>query len=96
MIDTSKLYKNIEDVVYESQVKLGYEKRKVVFYYPLEALNNLLCADYNEKQMQEFLELYFVQQNNRNYGVDFIVTHKKEQFCIEVSEQFVEKVHLEY
>lgn len=45
-IKTEQLIKNIVDQIKEAQIKLGYVKEAVRFYYPLSSLNALLDTDF--------------------------------------------------
>lgn len=78
---------NITDVIQEAQMKLGYEKKPISFFYPLEALNHLLEVDLSISQMEHVLENY-VSDTACPFG-RIEITHKAERFCITVPKEGV-------
>ncbi|MBQ3665254.1 MAG: DUF3877 family protein [Lachnospiraceae bacterium] len=45
------LIKNITDQIKEAQVKLGYAKETMRFYYPVSSLNEILGTDYPDEKI---------------------------------------------
>ena len=54
-ITSDKLSVNIIDQIVEAQLKLGYTKEKMTFYYPLTSLNKLLNKSF--KTVEECVEI---------------------------------------
>ena len=47
-METGILIKNIIDQIKEAQIKLGYIKEKMRFYYPLSSVNSMLCTEFDD------------------------------------------------
>lgn len=47
-MNEDKLVKNLIDQIKEAQIKLGYVKEVLRFYYPVSSLNNILGVDYQD------------------------------------------------
>lgn len=45
-MNTEKLVKNIIDQIKEAQIKLGYMRESMRFYYPLSSINSMLDMDF--------------------------------------------------
>ena len=54
-----KLERNIQDMIAEQQIKLGYLEESVRLYYPLESLNGLLGVAHDAPEMVSLLGKFF-------------------------------------
>ena len=86
-----RLEQNIQDVIKEEQIKLGYRKETIRLYYPLSSLNHLLKADCDEEGMTEVLKEFGAYTNSR-FG-ELKVTHQGERFCLMLAPEASEYVH---
>ena len=63
-INKENLIKNITDQIKEAQIKLGYAKETLRFYYPVSSLNAILGTDYQDEHvMAEDLDRSMVFKN---------------------------------
>ncbi|MBQ4530817.1 MAG: DUF3877 family protein [Lachnospiraceae bacterium] len=90
-LDFESLKKNLFDVIKESQIKLGYAKTSIGFYYPLESLNRLLNSDLDEAGMSQVLK-EFAAFSEKELG-KILISCKNTRFCIRIPEEGVEYVH---
>ena len=86
-----RLEKNLIDIIKEEQAKLGFRKEEIRLYYPLISLNHFFEADDDVDEMQTRLE-QFPEEVKKKLG-DICVTHKKDRFCLHISEQGSVYVH---
>ncbi len=75
-----KLERNIQDMIAEQQIKLGYLEESVRLYYPLESLNGLLGVAHDAPEMVSFLGKFFHDAREK-YGV-VEVTEMDGRFCL--------------
>lgn len=75
-----RLEKNIQDMIAEQQIKLGYLEESVRLYYPLESLNGLLGVEHDEREMASLLEKFFYDARQK-YG-EVEVTEENGRFCL--------------
>ena len=85
------LEKNIQDVVAEQQLKLGYLEETLRLYYPLASLNGLMGSQCSAKEMKEQLNEFF-QSVQGKYG-EVGVTEEDGRFCLLLPPQAGEYVH---
>ena len=90
-MDYTRLKNNIIDSIKEEQVKLGYRKETIRFYYPLSSLNRYLNSDLDAKGMQAELE-HFAAGLTGDLG-ETGISHTGDRFCIRLSETATEWVH---
>lgn len=90
-LDFESLKKNLIDVVKESQIKLGYTRTSIGFYYPLESLNRLLNSDLNEEAMNQLLQEFAGFAKNELGNIS--ISRNNARFCIRIPEEGVEYVH---
>lgn len=90
-MDYTRLVKNIQDVIKEDQVKLGFRSETIRLYYPLQSLNRLLKTELDDLQMQEELN-GFCKIVKLNLG-EVQVSHNKERFCFLIPPAGVNYVH---
>ena len=85
------LKKNLIDVTKEAQIKLGYTKTPIGFYYPLESINRLLDSDLDEESMSEVLQQFAIFVKNELGNIS--ISRENKRFCIKIPEEGVEFVH---
>lgn len=90
-LDLEALEQNLTDLVKESQIKLGYTKESIGFYYPLESLNRLLDSNLGIEDMMEALQQFSVSVRDTLGQIQ--VTQKAGRFCIRIPAEGVEYVH---
>lgn len=90
-LDFASLKKNLFDVIKESQIKLGYAKTSIGFYYPLESLNRLLNVALDEAGMSQVLQEFAVFSENELGKL--LISSKNNRFCIRIPEKGIEYVH---
>lgn len=90
-LDFASLKKNLFDVIKESQIKLGYAKTSIGFYYPLESLNRLLDSELDEAGMSQVLQEFADFSENELGKV--LISSKNTRFCIRIPEEGIEYVH---
>ncbi len=54
-MDFTKLEKNLSDVIYEAQLKIGYGSHTMSMNYPLDSLNRLLGTNVGTDEMKKLL-----------------------------------------
>ena len=86
-----RLEQNIQDVIKEEQIKLGYQKETIRLYYPLSSLNHLLKTDCDEGGMAEVLK-EFGEYTDSRFG-ELKVTHQAGRFCLVLAPEASEYVH---
>lgn len=86
-----KLEKNIQAVIAEQQMKLGYMQEKIRLYYPLESLNGLLERKYSASEMLCQLEKFFATVKER-YG-EVEITEQNGRFCLLLPPKAGEYIH---
>ena len=93
-LDFLSLKNNLIEVTKEAQIKLGYTKDSIGFYYPLASLNSLLDSDLDEKAMCEALQEFsvFAQKELGNISI----SREKKRFCIKIPKEGVEYVYKTY
>lgn len=87
----SRLEKNIEDIIKEEQIKLGYRREAIRLYYPLKSLNLFLKTDYDIKQMHISLRAFCDIVEPKFGRVN--ITNEGERFCFFLPPQASEYVH---
>ena len=88
---TDRLERNIIEVIEEGQIKLGYREETIRLYYPLSSLNGFLGTALDAKGMQEALEAFALQAQERLGGIQ--VSRRGERFCLAVPPQGAAYVH---
>ncbi len=86
-----RLERNVQDMIAEQQIKLGYLEESVRLYYPLESLNGLLGEEYNDLEMASLLEKFFYAAREK-YG-EVEVTEEDGRFCLCLPPQAGKYVH---
>lgn len=86
-----KLAANIEDVMLEQQIKLGYRDEPVRLYYPLSSLNHFFGDEVLAEEMQARLQ-DFLTVKQAIFGKSR-VTHKGNRFCFFLTEEVSAYVH---
>lgn len=86
-----KLAANIEDVMLEQQIKLGYRDEPVRLYYPLSSLNHFFGDEVSAEEMQIRLQ-DFLTTAQPIFG-ESRVTHKGDRFCFFLTEEASAYVH---
>lgn len=90
-MDFTRLTRNVEEMIAEQQLKLGYMKESVRLYYPLDSLNSLMTAECNGDEMQKILCRYFSSCEEK-YG-KIQITRQNERFCLIFPPETGEYVH---
>ena len=85
------LKKNLIDVTIESQIKLGYTKTTIGFYYPMESLNSLLDSSLDVEGMSQALQ-EFKNTVKKELG-NISISRDHTRFCIQIPKEGVEYVH---
>lgn len=76
-----RLSHNLEDMIKEQQIKLGFDKETVRLYYPLSSLNHLLNVSLsNESRMNEMLADFCDYTAETLSDLDF--SNDGDRFCI--------------
>lgn len=86
-----RLEQNMQAVIAEQQIKLGYLEEKIRLYYPLASLNGLLEMECTVSEMMGKLEEFFTSVEEK-YGKTE-VTEKEGRFCFLLSSQAGKYVH---
>lgn len=86
-----RLDKNIQAVIAEQQIKLGYLEEKIRLYYPLASLNGLLETECTSSQMRKILDDFSADVEEK-YG-KIVVTEKEGRFCFLLPSQAGKYVH---
>ncbi|MGN0346588.1 MAG: DUF3877 family protein [Lachnospiraceae bacterium] len=87
-----RLYQNIMDQIQEAQLKLGYCKETMRFFFPLSSLNAILQTKENSLQEMEQALLSNKDWNNSPLGQLHLLRHK-ERLEIVVPPEGVAYVH---
>lgn len=85
------LQRNLIDVIKESQIKLGYARETIGFYYPLDSLNGILGCNLDETGMSLALQEFCVFAQNTLGHISVSRNHTR--YCIRIPEEGVEYVH---
>lgn len=85
------LERNICDVVFEDQIKLGYRSEVIRLYYPLASLNRLMGKECTRQQMAGVLEEFSHIAAGRLGAVE--VTNRGDQFCLRIPPEGADYVH---
>lgn len=70
-MDFEKLEKNICDVIYEAQLKMGFSSHTMSMNYPLDSLNRLLGTGADIEEMLEQLEKFADYAEERLGRIEF-------------------------
>lgn len=99
LLDFKRLEKNLCDAVKECQIKLGFEKETMRFYYPMPSLLLLLGTKQEEKiKIPEELETMlkpFKEYTAPRLG-NIKITHVKERFCFSIPVEGVIYIYEKY
>ena len=79
-----ELEKNLMDMLAEQQLKLGFRKEQVTFYYPKASLEHLLGVKPGE-EIAEKLSVFLKEAETRLGKIE--ISHTGERFCICVPEE---------
>jgi len=90
-MNIDKLERNIISLVEEQQLKLGYLKETVRFYFPLASLNNFLDTECDADEMLEQMEIFSKTTVDTLGGI--AVTNDGNRFCIAVPPQGAEHIN---
>lgn len=90
-MNINKLERNIISLVEEQQLKLGYLKETVRFYFPLSSLNNFLDTNCDVDEMIKQMEMFSAETIETLGGVN--VTNDGERFCVAVPPQGAENIN---
>lgn len=93
-MDFSTLKRNIIDVIYENQVKLGYQSETLHLYYPLISLNKYLNTSLNSEEMINQLT-EFKKEVKDDFG-NIEISFKQDRFCFRFPNTTAEFVHYTY
>lgn len=85
------LEKDICYVIKEEQIKLGFRKESISFYYPLSSLNSILETKCNTEKMLQALDEFKIK-SKAEFG-DIDVSVKGERFCIKLPDTASEYVN---
>ena len=97
MIDYTALENNLQDLIAEEQVKLGYREEDIRLYYPMSSLRHLLSREgeelpaADEDEMQSVLE-DFADAVRGHFG-QIKVSHRKDRFCFHLPPEATRYVH---
>ena len=90
-MDYKKLETNLIDLIGEQQLKLGYLRGQVSFYYPLTSLQHLLGISGGISEMYEaFREFVNLPENKLG---KLGISNRDDRFCITVMPEGCEYVH---
>ena len=84
MINMNELEKNLMDMLAEQQLKLGFRKEQVTFYYPKASLEHLLGVKPGDG-ISEKLSLFLKEAETRLGKIE--ISHTGERFRIVVPEE---------
>ena len=91
-IDFTKFINNIIDQIVEAQLKLGFAKEKMTFYYPLNSINRLLGTEF--KDIDECVNYCNAAWNGQKSGLkELIFNNNKNVVGITVSSDGVKYVY---
>lgn len=86
-----KLKNNVQNVMIEQQIKLGYRKGDIYLYYPLQSLNRLLCV--NDTVSDMIIHLSDFAESIKDELGQIEVSHVKDRFCLHVPAKGSEYVY---
>lgn len=92
-MDFSSLEKNLTDMIFEQQAKLGFLPETVRLYYPLDSLNRILGTELTAAQMQDALLSFAAQPQLCERFGQISVTHSKDRFCFTLPPEMSEAIH---
>lgn len=90
-MDYKMLESNLIDLIGEQQLKLGYLRGQVSFYYPMKSLQNLLGIEGGVAEIYEAFRS-FSKEGDSCLG-KLAVSNRADRFCITVSPEGCEYVH---
>ena len=90
-MNIKKVERNIISLVEEQQLKLGYLKETVRFYFPLASLNSFLDIDCDVDEMLKQMNIFSEETVETLGGI--AVTNEKNRFCIAVPPQGAEQIN---
>ena len=91
-MEFTRLEKNLCDIIYEAQLKVGYERRSTSMNYPLGSLNRLLGTNAGEEEMPALLEK-FADNAEERLGRIEVDRAPNGIFRLTVPEKGVERIH---
>lgn len=92
-MDFSKFEKNICDVIYEAQLKIGFESHAMSMNYPLDSLNRLLGVNVSMEETLELLEKYADCAEERLGRLSFEKQYGGKLVRVNVPEKGVNYIH---
>lgn len=97
-MDFSKLEKNICDVIYEAQLKIGYGSHSMSMNYPLDSLDRMLGVNAGAEEMKKLLSDFADYAEERLGRIGFSMQHANSEHNadlvrIDIPAQGVEYIH---
>ncbi len=83
-MDFTKLEKNLSDVIYEAQIKLGYDSSTMSMNYPLDSLNRLLGTNVGIDEMKKLLGDFAEYAEERLGRIEFSTPYSKMKSSSEI------------
>lgn len=89
------LKRNIIDVIWEEQIKLGYRREVIRLFYPAKSVNNLLEIEASPEKLMEILK--GLNETTKSTLGEIKYSRNEERFCFLIPEEGVEYInaHLE-
>lgn len=90
-MDFAPLLESLIGVIQEFHLKLGYEKKEIGLYYPLDSLNRLLDRTLTPQEMDRALAAFADGEKDRLGPLQ--ISRKGDRYCIRVPETGAAYVH---
>ena len=91
--DFHALESNLIDVIKEEQIKLGYQRETIRFYYPIESINSLLGLELTINELKNVMAEFCSYVKPRLGEIKH--SNKEARFCILIPPEGVTYVHEE-